>query len=106
MGGRRKLVVTDPEAWRDHAACHDADPDLFFPVGETGPALDDIAAAKRICNGCPVQSPCLEYGISHSFDNGIWGGHTADERRLLRRRRTRAAARARNTTAPTRKATP
>ena len=28
--------------WRDKAACLTADPELFFPVGNTGPAVDQI----------------------------------------------------------------
>ena len=39
-------------SWRDDAACRDADPDLFFPVGTTGPALRHIDEAKRICRAC------------------------------------------------------
>ena len=28
--------------WRDKAACLTVDPELFFPVGNTGPAVDQI----------------------------------------------------------------
>ena len=35
--------------WPDRAACLHADPDLFFPVSATGPALRQIEQAKRIC---------------------------------------------------------
>jgi WhiB family redox-sensing transcriptional regulator len=51
--------MTVHSSWRDDAACRDADPDLFFPVGTTGPALRHIDEAKRICRACPAQSRCL-----------------------------------------------
>ena len=32
--------------WRDKSACLTVDPELFFPVGNTGPAVDQIEKAK------------------------------------------------------------
>jgi WhiB family transcriptional regulator, redox-sensing transcriptional regulator len=45
--------------WREDVACRDADPDLFFPIGTTGPALRQMEEAKRTCRVCPVQIQCL-----------------------------------------------
>ena len=45
--------------WRDAAACRQTDPDLFFPIGDSGPALRQIDEAKRICHACPVRARCL-----------------------------------------------
>ncbi|HEX4978630.1 MAG TPA: WhiB family transcriptional regulator [Acidimicrobiales bacterium] len=71
--------------WRRDAACKDLDPNLFFPIGVTGPAVDQIAAAKSICAQCPVSSQCLEFAITTNQEFGVWGGTTEDERRVLRR---------------------
>ena len=43
------------EDWRRNAACRDVDPDLFFPAGRTGDAVEHIAAAKAVCRQCAVQ---------------------------------------------------
>lgn len=79
------------DEWRMHASCRSTGPDLFFPAGATGPALDQIEAAKSVCEQCPVQAPCLEFAIATHQDSGVWGATSEEERRSLRRQRTRAA---------------
>lgn len=76
------------KGWRAKAACLDEDPELFFPVGATGPALDQIARAKGVCAGCEVLADCLNWALATNQEAGVWGGRTEDERRALRRRRT------------------
>jgi WhiB family transcriptional regulator, redox-sensing transcriptional regulator len=71
--------------WRDHSACRDTDPDLFFPVGTTGPAIEQIETAKAVCRQCDVQRECLDYALATNQDSGIWGGTSEEERRALRR---------------------
>jgi WhiB family redox-sensing transcriptional regulator len=74
--------------WRDYAACRDADPDLFFPLGTSGASVPQIEEAKQICQTCPVCRPCLRWALDHA-DDGVWGGTTEEERRMHRRSRTR-----------------
>ncbi len=38
--------------WRHRAACRDEDPELFFPIGTTGPALLQVEEAKAVCRRC------------------------------------------------------
>jgi WhiB family redox-sensing transcriptional regulator len=76
--------------WRDKAACLTADPELFFPVGNTGPAVDQIDKAKAVCARCSVTEMCLQYALETSQDSGVWGGLSEDERRALKRRAARA----------------
>ncbi len=71
--------------WRDHAACLDQDPELFFPAGTRGPARAQIARAKTVCRRCPVTSRCLQWALDSGQDSGIWGATSATERRALRR---------------------
>ena len=81
--------------WRSLALCRDTDPTLFFPVGTTGAALDQIAAAKSVCIQCAARAECLEFALDTNQDSGIWGGLTEEERRVIRRRRVAAARAAR-----------
>jgi len=71
--------------WRDQSACRDTDPDLFFPVGTTGPAIEQIENAKSVCTDCDVRQPCLDFALATNQDSGIWGGTSEEERRKLRR---------------------
>jgi len=71
--------------WRDFSACRDTNPDLFFPVGTTGPAIEQIEQAKAVCRECPVQTACLEFALVTNQDSGVWGGTSEEERRKLRR---------------------
>jgi WhiB family redox-sensing transcriptional regulator len=75
----------DVAAWRERSACRDSDPDVFFPVGSTGTALEQIATAKRICRACQAVSECLEFALATNQEAGIWGGTTEEERRKLRK---------------------
>ena len=75
----------DAQEWRDRAACRDTTPELFFPIGTTGGALDQIDAAKRVCGQCPVTHECLEFALGTNQESGVWGGLTEEERRRLRK---------------------
>ncbi len=75
----------DVDAWRNRSACRDRDPELFFPVGSTGAAVDQIDAARLVCQTCPVRSECLDFALATNQEAGIWGGTTEDERRKVRR---------------------
>lgn len=80
----------DDERWRDQAVCRDENPELFFPVGTSGPALLQIAEAKTVCRRCPVSDVCLSRALESDQDAGVWGGMSEDERRALKRRTTRS----------------
>ncbi len=69
--------------WRNDAACRDEDPELFFPVGTSGPALAQVDAAKGVCASCPVTAECLAFAAWALLD-GIAGGLTAGERARAR----------------------
>ncbi|MER7898945.1 WhiB family transcriptional regulator [Streptomyces sp. NPDC096046] len=85
--------------WRHNAVCREKDPDLFFPVGNTGPALLQIEEAKSVCRRCPVIEQCLQWALESGQEHGVWGGLSEDQRRSMKRRaarnRARAAAQAR-----------
>jgi WhiB family redox-sensing transcriptional regulator len=72
--------------WRQRAACREKDPELFFPIGTSGPAIDQANEAKTVCMRCMVRPDCLDWALTTGQDAGVWGGLTEDERRKLRRR--------------------
>jgi WhiB family redox-sensing transcriptional regulator len=69
--------------WMAQGNCVHEPPSTFFPSDGVG-----VEIARRICHGCPVQQPCLEYALAHRIEHGVWGGCSERERRrILKRRR-------------------
>ena len=56
--------------WRHQSACREEDPELFFPVGNTGPAITQIEEAKKVCNRCVVKEACLAWALESGQDAG------------------------------------
>lgn len=71
--------------WRHRAACRDEDPELFFPIGTTGPALVQVEEAKAVCRRCGVVDDCLAWALETGQEAGVWGGLSEDERRARKR---------------------
>lgn len=80
------------QEWRQHGRCLHAEPDLFYPLKGGSPE-----PAKRICNGtgdqppCPVREECLEWAMKTGEVHGVWGGKSKEQRRKLRKERSREA---------------
>jgi WhiB family redox-sensing transcriptional regulator len=66
--------------------CRSVDPEIFFPVGFSGPALAQAELAKTICIPCPILAECLNYALANAIEFGVWGGMSEQERRALLRR--------------------
>jgi WhiB family redox-sensing transcriptional regulator len=60
--------------------------DMFFPVGTSGMAVEEVAAAKQVCGTCEVSGPCLDFALETRQEFGVWGGTDEDERREMVRR--------------------
>lgn len=67
------LIDAAELAWMKDAACTQDDAELFH-----SPIASDVRVAKLICEDCPVQRDCLEWGRDDPW--GIYGGLTAPER--------------------------
>ena len=87
MASWKERVTMD---WRHRAECLNHDPELFFPIGNTGPAITQIQEAKAVCQKCDVMTACLKFALESAQDSGVWGGLSEDERRSLKRRNARA----------------
>ena len=86
------------EGWRRRARCRTIlDPDVFFVSDEEHKPkkrktqvltkMEEIAV--QVCDTCPVSGNCLLFALDDPRLVGIWGGTTTEQRRALRRTRTR-----------------
>jgi WhiB family transcriptional regulator, redox-sensing transcriptional regulator len=80
------LPLVPAGTWQDHAACADADAELFFSSDE-----ESQREALAHCDACPVRTACLEHAVETREQYGIWGGVREQDRRRLTRERRRAA---------------
>lgn len=68
--------------WMHAGNCRGYPPETFFPSDGVG-----VDIARAICEGCPVQQPCLDYALANHIDHGVWGAASERERRRIMRRR-------------------
>lgn len=73
-------VNVEDTAWMVDGNCAGQAHDEWFTT-EDG-SQPHVKQAKRICNGCPVRTKCLEFGIEHR-ELGIWGGMNYNERQRI-----------------------
>ena len=64
--------------WLEKANCIGSDTESFFI--EKGEYY--TVELRRICQGCTVQSECLEYSVRYRTV-GYWAGTTEQQRRLM-----------------------
>jgi WhiB family redox-sensing transcriptional regulator len=83
------VITADALDWQERAMCGPEDDGLFFgPDGEGEQARREREAkAKAVCAVCPSRLLCLEYALDASPVQGVWGGLSEDERRVVLRER-------------------
>lgn len=72
------------ENWRALAACRDADPELFYPVGDGWAGQGNARRAEQaraVCAVCPVRAECLADALERGDVFAVLGGTLPDERR-------------------------
>lgn len=61
-------------------------PDAFFAETDS---VGDIQVAKRLCSYCPVMMQCAEHAMRFNISDGVWGGLSAGERKVIRTKHIR-----------------
>ena len=70
--------------WRNASACRDTDPAVFYPPADPHAnarknRTDPYAAARIVCDGCPVQADCLTEAVTNGDPYGFRAGRTPDQ---------------------------
>ena len=71
-------TMTTEMNWASGASCV-GKYELFFE--DNRPSV--VRKAKALCRGCAVRKKCLEHALENG-EVGLWGGMTANERRVYR----------------------
>jgi len=73
--------------WQMFGRCRDRSGAQFFhpddDLGRISRRLRE-AAAKRMCDGCPVRRQCATHALTVGEEYGVWGGFSETERVMLR----------------------
>lgn len=67
--------------------------EIFYPPPDIEKKQAKLArekAAKNICTTCPVNRECLDHALRYEEMQGVWGGKTEAERKLMLLTRTTA----------------
>jgi len=75
------MRMLDPQPWMRDGFCTQTGvglADEFFP-----PVGGSNRIAKAVCEHCPVRDACLAYALDHHPIEGVWGGTSEYERRLM-----------------------
>lgn len=72
------LQRSRPEFY-EYGACANEDMNTFFPGQGQSSVMRE---AIEICFTCPVQKECHQYALENKIDHGVWGGSSADQRKL------------------------
>jgi WhiB family transcriptional regulator, redox-sensing transcriptional regulator len=79
--------VSEAWEWQATGLCRNrAGAQFFHPDDDLGRISRRLreAAAKQVCEGCPVRAQCATHALTVGEEYGVWGGFTETERARLR----------------------
>ena len=78
--------ISDVWEWQLLGRCRDRSSIQFFhpddDLGRISRRLRE-AAAKRVCDSCPVRAECATHALTVGEEYGVWGGLSESDRLLL-----------------------
>jgi len=79
--------ISEAWDWQLHGLCRERSGAQFFhpddDLGRISRRLRE-AAAKRVCDSCPVRRQCATHALTVGEEYGVWGGFSENDRSLLR----------------------
>jgi len=79
--------ISEVWEWQLLGRCRDRSGIQFFhPDDDLGRISRRMreAAAKRVCDNCPVRRQCATHALTVGEEYGVWGGFSENDRTILR----------------------